>query len=125
LKDILKLLHPFIPYITEEIWANLPGKTNDLIVDSWPVYDENKDYKASEKAIEFIMEAVKSIRNVRAEMNVVPSKKAKAIFMTTDNELKNILSSSERYFKTLASASEIELVESKENISDDAMSAVV
>lgn len=125
LKDILKLLHPFIPYITEEIWANLPGKTNDLIVESWPVYDENKDYKAAEKAIEFIMEAVKSIRNIRAEMNVVPSKKAKAIFMTTDNELKNILSLSERYFKTLASASEIEIVENKENISDDAMSAVV
>ncbi|SCG82531.1 valyl-tRNA synthetase [Proteiniborus sp. DW1] len=125
LKDILKLLHPFIPYITEEIWANLPGKTNDLIVESWPVYDENKDYKAAEKAIEFIMEAVKSIRNIRAEMNVVPSKKAKAIFMTTDSELRNILSSSERYFKTLASASEIEVVESKENISDDAMSAVV
>ncbi len=125
LKDILKLLHPFIPYITEEIWDHLPGKTNDLIVEKWPVYDESKDYKDAEKAIEFIMESVKSIRNIRAEMNVVPSKKAKAIFMTTDNELKSILSTSERFFKTLASASEIEIVESKDNISDDAMSSVV
>lgn len=125
LRDILKLLHPFIPYITEEIWAYLPGKDKDLIVEQWPIYEEKRSYEDSEKAIEFIMESVKSIRNIRAEMNVVPSKKAKAIFVTSDNELSEILNTSERFFKTLASASEIQVTDNKDNIGEDAMSAVV
>lgn len=125
LKDILKLLHPFMPFVTEEIWAHLPGKISDLIIEKWPVYDEKKEYKEAEEAIGFIMESVKKIRNIRAEMNVSPSKKAKAIFMTTDGKLKDILSSSERLFATLASTKEVEIVENKENISDNVMSAVV
>lgn len=125
LKIILKLLHPFIPYITEEIWDHLPGKDSALIIEKWPVYDEANDYKEAERRIEFIMEAVKNIRNIRAEMNVIPSKKAKVIFVTTNEEIKGILNNGAGYFTTLASASEIEVRDNKDGIGEDAMSAVV
>ncbi len=125
LKDVLKLLHPFMPYITEEIWAHLPNKTEELIVAAWPQYDETLEYSKEVKAMEFTMESIKSVRNIRAEMNVIPSKKAKIIFVTKDSDLKDILESSEAYFTTLASASEIEVRVDKEGIGEDAMSAIV
>ncbi|AFS77895.1 Valyl-tRNA ligase ValS [Gottschalkia acidurici 9a] len=125
LKDILKLLHPFMPYITEEIWRHLPHTEKSLIVEVWPVYSDENQYIESEKAMEFVMECIKDIRNIRAEMNVIPSKKAKAIFVTKDERLKEILSKSEIYFTTLASASNIELKEDKDGVGEDAMSAVV
>ena len=125
LKDILKLLHPFMPYITEEIWRHLPHTEKSLIVEEWPLYSDENQYIESEKAMEFVMECIKDIRNIRAEMNVIPSKKAKAIFVTKDERLKEILSKSEIYFTTLASASNIELKEDKDGIGEDAMSAVV
>ncbi len=125
LEDILKLLHPFMPYITEEIWAYLPSTSEKLIVAEWPVFDEEVNYASDVKAMEFTMDCIKNIRNIRAEMNVIPSKKAKAIFVTTDESLKNILESSETYFTTLASASEIEVKSDKDGIGEDAMSSVV
>ena len=125
LEDILKLLHPFMPYITEEIWDHLPNTDEKLIVAQWPEFDESLDYEKEVKAMEFTMECIKSIRNIRAEMNVIPSKKAKAIFVTQDEDLKNILESSESYFTTLASASEIEVRDDKDGIGEDAMSSIV
>ncbi len=125
LEDILKLLHPFMPYITEEIWAHLPGTNEKLIIASWPEVDEDMDYSNAVSAMEFTMDCIKSIRNIRAEMNVIPSRKAKTIFVTQDNDLKKILESSESYFTTLASASEIEVRDNKDGIGEDAMSSVV
>jgi len=125
LRTILKLLHPFIPYITEEIWAHLPGNNSVLISENWPVYEENNSFKDAERNIEFIMDAVKNIRNIRAEMNVIPSKKAKVIFVTNDQKINDILNKGSGYFTTLASASEIDVRESKAGIGEDAMSAVV
>ncbi|KNF07665.1 valine--tRNA ligase ValS [Gottschalkia purinilytica] len=125
LKDILKLLHPFMPYITEEIWRHLPSIDKSLIVESWPVYSEENNYKDSEKSLEFVMECIKNIRNIRSEMNVVPSKKATVIFVSNDSNIKEILSKTETYFTTLASASAIEIRDNKEGIGEDAMSAVV
>lgn len=125
LKDILKLLHPFMPYITEEIWAHLPNKQEELIVASWPVFDEALEFQKEVKAMEFTMECIKSVRNIRAEMNVIPSKKARIIFVTKESDLKDILESSVSYFTALASASEIEVREDKEGIGEDAMSAIV
>lgn len=125
LEDILKLLHPFMPFITEEIWAHLPDTNEKLIVAAWPEFDEKLDYSKEVKAMEFTMECIKSIRNIRAEMNVVPSKKAKTIFVTKEEDLRDILESSKTYFTTLASASEIEVRDNKDDIGEDAMSAVV
>ncbi len=125
LKDILKLLHPFMPYITEEIWHYLPQTNQSLIISSWPKYNLDNEYKKSVKSINFVMDAVKNIRNIRAEMNVVPSKKSKIIFVTTNDDVKHTLEISEGYFVTLASASEIEIRDNKDGIGEDAMSAVV
>lgn len=125
LEDILKLLHPFMPYITEEIWAHLPGTSEKLIVASWPAVDEDMDYSEAVNAMEFTMDCIKSIRNIRAEMNVVPSRKARTIFVTQDENLKDILESSESYFMALASASEIEVRDNKDGIGEDAISSVV
>lgn len=125
LKNILKLLHPFMPYITEEIWNHLPGVEKALIVSEWPRYEEEYNFERAERRINFIMEAVKSIRNIRAEMNVVPSKKAKAIFVTTNPEVKDILENGKEYFTNLAYASDIEIRDNKDDIGEDAVSAVV
>ena len=125
LKDILKLLHPFMPYITEEIWHYLPQTNQSLIISSWPKYNLDNEYKKSVKSINFVMDAVKNIRNIRAEMNVVPSKKSKIIFVTINDDVKQTLEISEGYFVTLASASEIEIRDNKDGIGEDAMSAVV
>ncbi|WP_069649981.1 valine--tRNA ligase [Caloranaerobacter ferrireducens] len=125
LKDLLKLLHPFMPFITEEIWQHLPNTESSLIIAKWPVYKEEYNFEKSERRIGFIMEAVKNIRNIRAEMNVAPSKKAKVIFVTNNNDIKNMLSEGEIYFTTLAGASSIEIRDNKDGIGEDAMSAVV
>ena len=125
LEDTLKLLHPFMPYITEEIWAHLPGTEEKLIIADWPQSDQAMDYPEDVKAMEFTMDCIKSIRNIRAEMNVVPSRKAKTIFVTRDSDLQEILKSSESYFTALASASEIEVRSDKDGIGEDAMSSVV
>ena len=125
LKDILKMLHPFMPYITEEIWGYLPGVEGLLIESEWPIKDEALIFEESEKAMEFVMDCIKSVRNIRSEMNVVPSKKAKIIFVTKEDRLKNILLSSEIFFEKLASASGIEVQETRDGIGEDAVSSVV
>ncbi|SHH90578.1 valine--tRNA ligase [Sporanaerobacter acetigenes] len=125
LKDILKLLHPFMPFITEEIWSYLPGNEEALIISSWPVYDEKHEFKQSEKRITYIMNAIKNIRNARAEMNVVPSRKAKLIFVTTDEEVKEILKYGEGYFTNLAYAQEIEIKDNKDGLGEDNVAVVI
>ena len=125
LKDILRLLHPFMPFITEEIWQHLENKENPLILEEWPVYNESLNYQESEKEIEFIKNAIKSIRNARAEMNIAPSKKSKQVFVTKEGDIKDILKNGERYFKDLASAEEIEILSSKEGIAEDDIQVVL
>ncbi|MEY8415905.1 valine--tRNA ligase [Tissierella praeacuta] len=125
LKDILKLLHPFMPFITEEIWQHLPGNDKPLILSSWPVYKNELNFPASEEAIEFIKLGIKGIRNARAEMNIVPSRKSKQIFVTKDENIKKIISCGQRYFLNLASAEAIEIVDTKVNIGEDNISVVL
>lgn len=125
LKQILKLLHPFMPYLTEEIWSSLPGVEDVLITAEWPTYSEKNEYSDSEEGLEFVMDCIKHIRNVRAEMNVVPSRKAKTIFVTEDESIAKLIRNSEVYFKTLSSSSEIEVKSDKSGIGEDAVSAVV
>lgn len=125
LRNILKLLHPFMPYITEEIWSVLPGEEGLLISAEWPVKDESLIFEEAEESMEFIMDCIKNVRNIRSDMNVVPSKKAKIIFVTKSGKLKERLEGAEVFFEKLASASEIDVRESKEGIGEDAVSAVV
>jgi valyl-tRNA synthetase len=87
LTDILKLLHPFMPFITEEIWQALPHSGDFLMMQDWPVYNPAFDFPADETAMEKIMDAIKAIRARRAEMGVAPSRKAELTIATADAEV--------------------------------------
>ena len=125
LKNVLKLLHPFMPYITEEIWSHLPENSEALIISPWPVYNEKFNFEESERRIDYIMNAIKGIRNARQEMNVAPSRKANMIFVTEDEVVKETLSYGERYFINLASSQNIEIRNTKEGIGEDNVAVVI
>lgn len=123
--NALKLLHPFMPFITEEIFMHLQDTEETIMLSSWPVYNESMNFEKEEKEIELIKEAVKNIRNIRSEMNVPPSKKATVIVVSTDENIKNTFKQNEVFFSTLAYASEIITQENKDNIGNDTVSIVV
>ncbi len=125
LKDMLKLLHPFMPFITEEIWSNLPNTSSRLIKADWPAYDENEHFEAEEQNMQFIMEAVTKIRNIRAEMNVAPSRKARAVFIPSKEAVKAYLSDAAAYFATLANITEIQVLSDKSQVNEDTATAVM
>ena len=108
LSGAMQLLHPFMPFITETIWQALPHEGPSVMVSKWPEYDEKLNFSAEEAQMESLMDAVRAIRNRRAEMNVPPSKKAKVLILT---EKKNTFSAGAGFFPKLAYASEIELID--------------
>ena len=123
--DALKLLHPYMPFITEEIFCNIQDEEESIMISSWPVYDEANNFAAEEKAIETIKEAVRNIRNLRADMNVAPSRKALVYVVTASEDVKNIFNNSLGFFGTLAYASEVKVQADKAGIPDDAVSTVI
>ena len=125
LNDVLKILHPFMPFITEEIWQHLPGDKKALIVTEWPKYKDQLEYNDAEQSIEFIKTAIKGIRNARAEMNIVPSRKANVIIVTKEDSIKKYLEKGKRYFMNLASAEDIQIIEDKSNVGEDNISIVL
>ena len=108
LSGAMQLLHPFMPFITETIWQALPHEGPSIMVSSWPEYDEKLNFATEEAQMESLMDAVRAIRNRRAEMNVPPSKKAKVLILT---EKKDTFSAGAGFFPKLAYASEIELID--------------
>ncbi len=108
---ILKLLHPFMPFITEEIWQTIPHDGESIMISAWPEYDEALSFEAEEAEMERIMTAVRAIRNRRAEMNVPPSKKAKVYIATAH---KATFEQGGVFMQRLASASEVEVADSFE-----------
>ena len=111
LEKILRMLHPFMPYITEEIWQTLPVDGDTVMLAEYPDYNADLDFPEAVSSMEKIMEAIRVIRNRRSEMNVPPSKKAKVYIAT---KLPEIFTAGAQFFKSLASASEIEVGESFE-----------
>ncbi len=109
MEGILKLLHPFMPYITEEIWQALDGSGKPVMLESFPVYDEALDYAAEEEAFGKIIDAIKAVRNRRAEMNVPPAVKAQLFIETADKE---VFESGRMFFERLASASAVRIGDS-------------
>lgn len=109
MKGMLKLLHPFMPFITEEIWQVLCEGEGAIMLSSFPVYDEKLDFADEEAKFEKIVDAIKAIRNRRGEMNVPPSVKAHIFIETKENE---VFSMGKMFFEKLASASEISIGES-------------
>ena len=123
--DALKLLHPYMPFITEEIFCSLQSEEESIMISSWPVYDAKKDFAKEEKAIETIKEAVRGIRNIRSEMNVAPSRKAGVHVVSEDAQIRNIFTEGKLFFASLAYASEVYIQEDKTGIADDAVSVVI
>jgi valyl-tRNA synthetase len=121
----LKLLHPYMPFLTEEIFCNLQDEEESIMISQWPVYEESWNFANEEHAVETIKEAVRGIRNVRTSMNVPPSKKAKVYVVSENQEILTIFERSKVFFATLGNASEVCLQEDKNGISDDAVSAVI
>ena len=106
MQGMLKLLHPFMPFITEEIWQVLVNDGSMIMLESYPVYDEKLNFIEEENAFEKIIAAIKAVRNTRTELNVPPSVKAKLYIETQDIEL---FTNAKLFFEKLASASEIEV----------------
>jgi valyl-tRNA synthetase len=122
LKEILRLLHPFMPFITEEIWGFIPETEGLLVTDKWPTAKAEWHNAESEEKMELIMEAIRSLRNVRAEMDVVPSKKAKCFVVASDATVGALLIDQSEYLMTLASCSE---VKPAEEMPEDSAVAVI
>ncbi|MDR2183740.1 MAG: valine--tRNA ligase [Clostridiales bacterium] len=120
----LKLLHPFIPFITDEIYTTLGGE-GSIMVSDWPKYNAQHDFPAEEAEIGHIKEAVRAIRNARANMNVPPSRRAKVFVVTGDAALGQIFRGGEKYIMALASAAEVAVQADKAGIEDNAVSIVV
>lgn len=125
LSGTMKLLHPMMPFITEEIYQHLPGTDKSIVISKWPEYNEDQFNPEQESNMEIVMDAIKSIRNIRAEMNVVPSKKAKALIIATDEKVKKAIEAGSIYFERLASTSEVLLISQKTQIPEGAVSVVI
>ncbi len=125
LKNALKLLHPFMPFVTEEIFCTIQNEEESIMVSAWPQYSDENNFPAEENAVEIIKEAVRSIRNVRSGMNVPPSKKAKVYVVSEDQSVRDIFENGKVFFATLAYASEVAIQSDKNGIEDDAVSAVL
>ena len=121
----LKLLHPYMPFITEEIFCNVQQEEESIMISSWPVFKDEWNFEADETAVEAIKAAVRGIRNVRTGMNVPPSKKAKVIIVTENEEVKNIFENGKAFFGFLAYASEVVLQADETGIDKDAVSTVI
>ena len=119
----LKLLHPVMPFITEEIYTTLTDGES-IVVSNWPEANEALKDEKAEKDMDFIIEAIKGLRNVRAEMNVPPSRKAKVIAHTT-TEAKEAFTAGVNYIEKLASASEVAFIDNKDEVPENAVSLVV
>ncbi len=121
----LKLLHPYMPFITEEIFCSLQDEEESIMVSEWPVFEEEFDFKAEENEVEMIKNAVRNIRNLRADMNVPPSKKASVYVVSEKEEVRRVFEDSKVFFATLGYASEVHVQADKEGIAEDAVSTVI
>ena len=121
----LKLLHPYMPFVTEEIFCTLQDKEESIMISEWPVYTEKMVFGKEEKAVETIKEAVRNIRNIRTEMNVAPSKKAKVFVVSENEEVRNIFENGKVFFATLGYASEVLIQQDKTGIDEDAVSVLI
>ena len=126
LVDALKLLHPYMPFITEEIYCTLmDDEEQSIMVSDWPVYTEERNFAEDEAKVERIKEAVKGIRNIRGEMNVPPSKKASVIVVSEKQDVLDIYQENKVFFATLGLASDVTFQKDKAGIADDAVSVVI
>ncbi|MDF2634767.1 MAG: Valyl-tRNA synthetase [Pelosinus sp.] len=125
LENTLKLLHPFMPFITESIWQHLPHEGQSIMVADWPVDNSTFINEDTEQQMGTMMETIKSIRNMRAEVNVPPGKKSEVVLQIATDELQQVFANNLQYVKTLAAAETVQLLRADEAKPDNAMTAVV
>ena len=121
----LKLLHPYMPFITEEIFCNIQDEEESIMISDWPVYKEEWSFKQDENAVDTIKAAVRAIRNLRTGMNVPPSKKATVYVVSAKSEIRDIFEASKTFFATLGYASEVFIQDSKNGIDENAVSTLI
>ncbi len=121
----LKLLHPYMPFITEEIFCNIQDEEESIMISDWPVYKEEWSFKQDENAVDTIKAAVRAIRNLRTGMNVPPSKKATVYVVSAKSEIRDIFEASKNFFATLGYASEVFIQDSKNGIDENAVSTLI
>ena len=133
LKDLLKLLHPFMPFITEEIWGFLPHNDSEkdaenekgyLIRQSWPVYSDGMKFEEEEAVIEAAMDAIRTVRNIRAEAEAAPSKKVNAAILA-EGAAAERLKKAEHHIKSQANVAEITFISDKSELPEEVMSGVI
>ncbi len=130
LVDSLKLLHPYMPFVTEEIYCTLADMAGGLdcesiMISEWPKYDSEREFVQEEKEIELIKEAVRGIRNVKTEMNVPPSRKANIYIVSEKEDVLSAFEKGKLFFGALAGASQVFVQKEKSGIDDDAVSVMI
>jgi len=125
LTESLRLLHPYMPFITEEIFCTLHPEAETIMLSDWPVYKEEWNFPAEEAAIEHCKDLVKGVRNVRTEMDVPPSRKAKIYIVSEDDALRATFDANKEVYVNLAFTNEIAVQADKAGISDNAVSVVI
>ena len=127
--NCLKLLHPYMPFVTEEIYGSLTDGDDSyeesIMISKWPEFKAEYVFADDEAAVDKIKEAVRSIRNIRSEMNVAPSKKATVYVVSAKKEIRDIFEVSKSFFAMLGYASDVIIQEDKSGIADDAVSVVI
>ena len=121
----LKLLHPYMPFITEEIFCNLQDEEESIMISKWPEFKEEWNFAEDEAAVDTIKAAVRGIRNIRTEMNVAPSKKATVYVVSEKESVRDIFENSKVFFATLGYASEVHVQADKTGIAEDAVSVLI
>jgi len=125
LTGALKLLHPFMPFITEEIFTTIQSVEESIMISSWPVWRADFDYPQDARDIDIIREAVRGIRNVRTERGVAPSRKAKVYVVSSRQEVLDAFEKDRLFFETLASASDVVLQSSQDDVPEGSVSVVL
>ena len=123
--NALKLLHPYMPFITEEIFCNIQDEEESIMISKWPEYKEEWSFKADEEAVDTIKAAVRAIRNLRTGMNVPPSKKASVYVVSEKSEIRERFEASKNFFATLGYANAVYVQEDKTGIDANAVSTVI
>ena len=122
LSGVLKLLHPYMPFITEEIFCALPTGEETIMTSQWPLYTDSLSFPEEEKKMAVICEAIKSVRNLRTEMNVPPSRRASMIIVTED---KPLFESGILFYEKLAGAKDVVVTDSEDSVPEGSVSVVV
>ncbi|MGB9679601.1 MAG: valine--tRNA ligase [Minisyncoccia bacterium] len=125
LDNTLRLLHPFMPFITEEIWQNIPHQGDSIMISDWPLYNDKLNFKSDEQSMEIVMEAIRTVRNLRAEANISPAKKAKIIISVDRDDYQKIFELGENYILKLAGGNELIIEKDKSKIPQKALSAAI